>query len=254
MTYHFNVEGPERKAMAQKISEITGEPAVYLRVPTCAYQIGKFNLSKAGELTWGDMDEADPDFMDLRCSLMAALEEAGYHSEETAFYEAQLAAMGETYEEPEESSETPETPAETADFDGLSISMPREKFTETAIGNLKALIEAKASLIKRAFQAQALPLRIDAEKITFPWFPVEGPEETAAYTTFIQKLSEMAIAQKRVTAKEKEIVNEKYEFRCFLLRLGMIGDEYKQTRKILMKNLSGSAAFKSGQKKGGEQA
>ena len=58
--------------------------------------------------------------------------------------------------------------------------------------------------------------------------------------------------QKLSQIKEKEIVNEKYEFRCFLLRLGMIGDEYKQVRKILLKNLSGSAAFKGGQKKEGE--
>ena len=43
--------------------------------------------------------------------------------------------------------------------------------------------------------------------------------------------------------------NEKYAFRCFLLRLGLIGNEYKVTRKILMKNLSGNASFKSGHKK-----
>ena len=38
-------------------------------------------------------------------------------------------------------------------------------------------------------------------------------------------------------------------FRCFLLRLGFIGEEYKTERKILLKSLSGSSAFKSGAKK-----
>lgn len=38
--------------------------------------------------------------------------------------------------------------------------------------------------------------------------------------------------------------NEKYAFRCFLLRLGFIGQEYKTTRKVLMKNLEGNAAWK----------
>ena len=33
---------------------------------------------------------------------------------------------------------------------------------------------------------------------------------------------------------------------CFLLRLGFIGSEYKAERKILLKNLSGSSAFKNG--------
>ena len=56
----------------------------------------------------------------------------------------------------------------------------------------------------------------------------------------------MAIRQKRINQTKKEIVNEKYEFRCFLLRLGMIGDEFKAERKILLKNLTGSSAFRNG--------
>ena len=39
--------------------------------------------------------------------------------------------------------------------------------------------------------------------------------------------------------------NEKYAFRCFLLRLGFIGNEFKQSRKILLSNLDGSSAFKT---------
>ena len=64
----------------------------------------------------------------------------------------------------------------------------------------------------------------------------------------------MSKEQKRITASEKEVENEKYAFRCFLLRLGFIGTEYKTDRKILLQNLSGSSAFKSGAKKGGEEA
>jgi hypothetical protein len=45
---------------------------------------------------------------------------------------------------------------------------------------------------------------------------------------------------------EKKVDNEKYAFRCFLLRLGFIGAEYKTDRKILLKNLTGSSAFKNG--------
>ncbi len=39
--------------------------------------------------------------------------------------------------------------------------------------------------------------------------------------------------------------DEKYAFRCFLLRLGFIGDEFKKSRKILLANLDGSSAFKT---------
>ena len=59
----------------------------------------------------------------------------------------------------------------------------------------------------------------------------------------------MARTAKRVVAKEKETDNDKYAFRCFLLRLGFIGAEFKIERKILLRNLAGSSAFKSGQPK-----
>jgi len=235
MMYHFSVTGPERKKLASLIGEIIGQAPKYLGVPSCAYQIGTYNLSKDGVLTWSDLDDADPAHMDESCSLIQKLEESGYRSEEADFVSAQEAAM----QEPDE-------------FTGLTISFPAAMFDEAAIENLKRLVTAKGELMRRAFQCDDLKLEVDEEKVSFPWFPLEGPDETKAYTSFVKAISQMSIEQSRISAKEKEIVNEKYEFRCFLLRLGMIGDEYKQARKILMKNLSGSAAFKSG-KKGGEQ-
>ncbi len=48
-----------------------------------------------------------------------------------------------------------------------------------------------------------------------------------AYTHFITALCDMARKQKRVTAKERTTDNEKYAFRCFLLRLGFIGRNTK---------------------------
>jgi hypothetical protein len=39
---------------------------------------------------------------------------------------------------------------------------------------------------------------------------------------------------KRTSSKETPVANEKYAFRCFLLRLGFIGSEYKASRKILL--------------------
>lgn len=38
--------------------------------------------------------------------------------------------------------------------------------------------------------------------------------------------------------------NEKYTFRTWLLRLGMIGDEFKTARTHLLKNLDGNIAWK----------
>ena len=235
MTHHFNVSGQDRKALVKAISEHLGQEAKYLGVLSCAYQIGTYTVSKDGALSWADLDDADPAHLDESTELVQALEATGFHSDEVTFYDEQAAAM-----EQEETT--------------LSISLPRNRFSDEAIENLKALITAKGRLMKRAFQANDLPLTITKEQIAFPWFRMGDADEAAAYTAFIQAIGEMAINQKRISPKEKEIVNEKYEFRCFLLRLGMIGDDTKKIRKTLMKNLSGSAAFKSGAKKEGEQA
>ena len=98
---------------------------------------------------------------------------------------------------------------------------------------------------------ESLPVEADAEKVSFPWF-ADGQDGDAAkaYTHFITALCDMARKQKRVTAKERPADNEKYAFRCFLLRLGFIGEEYKGERKVLLKNLSGNGSFKSGARKG----
>ena len=133
---------------------------------------------------------------------------------------------------------------------GLTVAMPRESFTDAALENLRKLVDAKGSLIKKALAVDSLPIETDGEKVSFPWF-AEGQdsESVKAYTHFIAAICDMARNQKRITAKEKPADNEKYAFRCFLLRLGFIGAEYKGERKILLKNLSGSSAFKNGEPK-----
>ena len=132
------------------------------------------------------------------------------------------------------------------DFTGICISMPRSLFSEQNLTNLHSIVEAKGSLIRKALGAANLPIEISDYKVGFPWFQADPtPDELKAYESFVCRLCDMARNQKRVTAKEKETDNEKYAFRCFLLRLGFIGDEFKSARKILLRNFSGSSAFKS---------
>ena len=142
---------------------------------------------------------------------------------------------------------------EEPDEDSLSISLPRTLFTEMALQNLDALLLSKGRLIRHAFDIWEASYTLTNDRITFAWLHGTITDETAkAYAEFISKLCEMARTQKRVTAKEKIVDNEKYAFRCFLLRLGMIGNAYKVSRKILLQNLTGSSAFKSGHRKEAE--
>lgn len=128
----------------------------------------------------------------------------------------------------------------------LVIEIPHSSFADTALENLKRLVESKGSLIKKAIGAETLKLDITDDKVRFPWFENgNNPDAVKAYTHFVTALCEMAKNQKRITAREKKTENDKYAFRCFLLRLGFIGTEYKEERKILLRNLTGSSAFKT---------
>ena len=101
---------------------------------------------------------------------------------------------------------------------------------------------------RKAIGADSLAYKVTDCMVLFPWFTLSGDaDETLAYTQLISKLVEQARIAKRVTMKEKNVKNEKYAFRCFLLRLGFIGDEYKAARRVLLKKLTGNGAWKNGQ-------
>lgn len=242
MELHFNVSGEARKKLVAAISGELGIEATYLRVPTCAYQIGIYNVSKDGTLSFPDETDTEESSKVIDACVMAGFEPAEW-AENTEPEQTEAPAEDGT-----DGAETADTADETAT--GLTIELPLEC---TAVGNLTLLLEAKGNLIKEALGISELPIEIRETTIAFPWFEkLPQPDEVKAYTDLIAAIAQMAKEAKRVTAKEKEVDNPKYAFRCFLLRLGFIGDQYKQTRKVLLKKLSGSSAFKSG-KKGGEQ-
>ena len=251
MKVNYNIQKEERKAMVGIVGKAVSEKPAYCGAPTFSYKIGAFEITKDGSLCFDDaIDEAT-----VAC-VRTVLREAGFTAEDGE-NEASCADTGadepiQTEAAVEEAVPTEEATAE-ADEDGLSISLPRSLFTETALQNLDALLLSKGSLIRHAFDIQEATYTLTDERITFTWLHGTITDETAkAYAEFISKLCLMARTQKRVTAKEKIVDNEKYAFRCFLLRLGMIGSAYKESRKILLQNLTGSSAFKSGHRKEAE--
>lgn len=233
MRVEFNRTGAERKALVTAISEILGTKAKYMGMPTAAYDFGGLIVGKTGALEF----EENIFPKDIE-TLLQKLAERGFAAENSE----DLEQDEEVFEEPEE---TPQSESV-----GLTIAVPLEK---VKVGNLMNLLEAKGELIKKALGADDIRIEVDEEKISFPWFSELPDADTCtAYQNFIAALCKMSKEQKRINSTEKEVTNEKYAFRCFLLRLGFIGAEYKADRKILLKNLEGSAAFKNGAKGGKE--
>ena len=226
MTIKYNRTGADRKSLVDAIASITGAEAKYLGAPSFAYQVDYFTIDRSGAVTFDD--RAD--------------------SEEVENLIERLASMGFEAEPVEREADTEaERPAA---HDGLTIQMPADGFTPEALNNLHSLIAAKGRLIRKALGVDLLPVQVEADMVSFPWFSGEATaEEVKAYTHLIAALCDMARNQKRITAREKDTGNDKYAFRCFLLRLGFIGAEYKTERKILLRNLTGNGAFKAGARK-----
>ena len=220
MTITINAQGSERKRLVQCISQWLGCEPTYLGAPFFAYQVDYFTIEKNGSLTFDDT--ADSEVIER---LLQHIYDEGFDIDQ---------------------SHTQDDDAPTQ----VCISLPHNRFTDSSLVNLKAILTAKGGLIQKALGVRSLPIEVTEEKVSFPWFSeMPTPEELSAYEMFICKLCEMAGNQKRITAREKAVDNEKYAFRCFLLRLGFIGAEHKQTRKILLRNLTGSSAFKASQPK-----
>lgn len=226
MRVEFNRTGAERKALVTTVSEILGTKPKYMGMPTAAYDFGGLIVDKTGALEFEE-NIFPKDIGDL----LDQLANRGFTAEGS-----------EVTEEPEEMPQGEDV--------GLTIAIPLEN---VLVGNLTKLIESKGTLIKKALGVTDIRIEVDPEKVSFPWFSeLPDAESCRTYQKFIAALCKMSKEQKRINSTEKEVTNEKYAFRCFLLRLGFIGEEYKADRKILLKNLTGSSAFKNGAKKEAE--
>ena len=224
MEIRYNVTGSERKRLVQTIAQTLEVKAKYLGMPSMAYEIDTYTVDRDGTLSFSDRNDTEEVER-----LIEAIAATGFECE------------------PHEGFNDESTDAAEDGGTGLTVEIP---FDKVNVGNLTRLLEAKGGLIRKALGVDDVRIEMKEDRVSFPWFTeLPSPDEIKAYTHFIAALCEMSRNATRVTAKEKEVDNEKYAFRCFLLRLGFIGEEYKTERKILLKNLSGSSAFRNGAKK-----
>ena len=221
MEVRFDLTGTTRKELVKAAEQIVGMKAIYMKAPTLAYELAGFTFTKEGALAWDE--RTMPETAE---GLVTVLSKQGF------------TVLNEAPKQPTEIEAAP---------DKLVISLPKDGFTDAALANLDRILKAKGMLIKKALDADSLAYEVTDDTIRFPWFSaIPDADAVTAYTRFIAALCRMCREKKRITAKEKPVENEKYAFRCFLLSLGFIGDEYKADRKILLSRLDGNSAWKGG--------
>ena len=243
MQIKCNVTGDRRKALVAVMRDVLQDATRYLGAPSFAFQVGTYTVDKNGTITCPDgTDEGQIDM------LIRELAHDGFIGERIG--EAAKPTEPKVVEPDQLETETPST----VDPDRLAVELPKDGMTPTAIENLWRLVASKATLLKKALGTDSLPIAEHSDRIEFGWFQTTDDQaEIAAYYNLVRNLCELARTQKRVIATEQETDNEKYAFRCFLLRLGFIGSEYKEARKILLKNLSGNAAYRTTRETGDEE-
>ncbi len=211
MTIVYQVSGAERKRLAQALGKILLWEPVYAGAPSFAYKVGNYTIDKDGTISCPD--SASEDIVNI---IIAKLKEAGFTPE---------SVMG----------------------DKLTICIPVSLFTPEALDRLREIIGGKAVLFRKAFQTESITFELENNSVCFPWFQLHGIDgEADAYGHFITALCKMARERQRITAKPYNGDNDKFTMRLFLVQLGLKGPKYKQTRKILLRNLSGNSAWRNG--------
>ncbi|GIO38857.1 hypothetical protein J41TS12_37180 [Paenibacillus antibioticophila] len=179
-------------------------------------------------------------------------------------------------------SASPATPNAESSIHDLEITVPLDSHSGFTLRNLVNLIYSRQALIAKAVGydgniieepfiaaindqtidtneklmekisevgnfCPGITFDFDTRTITFKFFQGEQTvEKVQAYTLFVDVLNQTAKTLKYASTKSKETENDKFTFRLFLIRLGMVGALYKSTRKILLDRLEGNSAFRNG--------
>jgi hypothetical protein len=254
----------DRKQLIKDLQLKYETKAKYLGVPSCAYEITlkgiTYTVDREGKIVMPSGQVIEPE------ELLNETTEVIAESEEIA-------------SEPNETQE-----ATTSEIMSYELKLPMEGHNGKTLRNLINMVYAKQPLILKAlavnvgllteafvqainetdmettsdFQAALAQietsslegLQFDFEEKTFTFNLDLEPDKVEAAISLLALINKNALSQHYASFKAKPTSNEKYTFRTWLLRLGMIGDEYKKIRKVLLEDLSGNAAFKDPTKVG----
>lgn len=263
----LNTHPENRKEMVKAICELTGMNATYLFTPTYAYQIGPITVSRDGSIDCED--EA------MLSAIKPMLIERGWLEAETQD------EMPTEPESPADSKEVPDT-METIGVEQMDITMPIPGWTVAQLTNLLRMLCSKQVLISCMIGCDMLSIeesfvqamsenppestadlkarvqeaietgiirgfRLSDEQVTLSTpFAQDEPTRWTAYADLLKGMLRIAETATRISIKRlDDPETEKYHANSWLMRMGLRGPGYKETRRILMGHLTGFAAFRS---------
>lgn len=233
----------DRKQLIKALGEKLETKPQYLGAPTFKYQVGPYTILKDGSI---EVEDRYADVALLRTLHTEGLVDDSWDKERTVM-NISLPLTGHTGQ----------TLTNLAFMLASKEILINKSIRCTGAFHIdesfiEALTEKEAKTIEEylqiaeAFEKKNSGFKVTAEAITLDGFPAsEDPDTVKAYMDLATLMNGQAKLQKRVRPTVTETENEKYLFRVWLVRLGMSGEKYKSTRKILLDNLSGNAAFRT---------
>lgn len=224
----------DRKELVQVLGKHLDIKPKYLGVPSFAYQVGDFTVDREGKIK---------------------NKEGG---------EVELVEILNPNEEIKESLE--EVTEEEIFIEEVNILIPLEGHNLNTLKNLVNMIFSKQDLINKVFELDediisereitklnaSVTLEDFTENLKTEYIKIEGDNISFTLETDIARSASLFFGLLNEKAKElkyassKQIItdNAKYAFRTWIMRLGMIGTDYKEARKELLQNLNGNSAFR----------
>ena len=244
-SYLFKVTGIERKQVASTMAEALGKEVSYAGAPTFNYQVGDWRIDRESRVTTPEIQK------DHLRVVLDALKTAGAIAVGNGTIALSINGHnGNTLRNVVNLIWSKQSLIQKA-LGRETVILP-ESLVKTINAVPIDTLEEFAAVVNHAIDAGEIEGDSDWEfdladkTLSFSFFNASlDTEEVLAFVTFCQKLSEQAKLQKFSSTKQKEATNDRYTFRCFLLKLGFIGAEYKTERKILLSKLEGSAAFRT---------
>lgn len=159
MEIKYNIEKSQRKALAQKVADLIGADVRYAGVPSCAYEIDIFTLSKDAVLSFSDRTDSE-----IVEKVLDGLAEAGYSSEmvtpleetesaantEEDYVEIDVTIISDTEEDADDHDDEPEDTTELPKPLTAEISFPLSQHTVQSLTNLICMIHSRGALLSKA--------------------------------------------------------------------------------------------------------
>lgn len=254
----------DRRQMVREISEHLSIPAVYLRTPTYAFQIGRLTVNRDASISAEDAADLD--------AIRPFLIEKGY-----------IEAPVRTATKPEAQEQPHEVPAIqklTDEITQMDISIPHEGMNMNALRNFIFTLYSKQQLLNKAMESDLLfihenvvnrlqeylpadingfielledfravgelsGIAITSENITMS-FPFNGQPtlDLAFFPDLLSRIIKNCKETGRVRPKLQQLGdNEKYLMHSWLIRLGCGGSDFKVLRMRMTRGLTGYCAF-----------